>query len=112
MRRARASALSKIAAADRPGSRNYIGIEDPAIDALIDHVIFAEDRAGLVAATRALDRVLLWNHFVIPNFHIASYRIAYWDRFGRPAVKPKYSVGFPDTWWIDAERQAKLAGRR
>jgi microcin C transport system substrate-binding protein len=89
------------AAADRPGSRNLIGIKDPVIDMLIDKVIFASDRKALVAACRALDRVLLWNHFVIPNWHINSYRIAYWNRFGRPAVKPKYELGFPATWWID-----------
>ncbi len=96
------------AAADRPGSRNYIGIKDAAIDKLIDHIIFANSRAELVAATRALDRVLLWNHFVIPNWHINSYRIAYWDRFSRPRVQAKYSLGFPDTWWLDAARDKAL----
>ncbi len=99
------------AAADRPGSRNYIGIKDLAIDKLVDHIIFAESRAELIATTRALDRVLLWNHFVIPNWHINSYRIAYWNRFSRPAVQAKYSMGFPDTWWLDkAKDEALKAG--
>jgi len=96
------------AAADRPGSRNYIGIKDAAIDKLIDHIIFANSRAELVAATRALDRVLLWNHFVIPNWHINSYRIAYWNRFSRPKVQAKYSLGFLDTWWLDAAKDEAL----
>ncbi len=97
-------------AADRPGSRNYIGIKDPAIDKLIDHVIFAKSRAGLVAASRALDRVLLWNHFVIPNWHINKYRIAYWNRFGHPPAPPKYGLGFPDTWWLDGAKDKALRG--
>jgi microcin C transport system substrate-binding protein len=96
------------AAAGRPGSRNYIGIKDPAIDKLINHIIFAGSRAELVAASRALDRVLLWNHFVIPNWHINSYRIAYWNRFSRPPVKPKYALGFTDTWWIDPAKEKAL----
>ncbi|MFP6726889.1 MAG: extracellular solute-binding protein, partial [Alphaproteobacteria bacterium] len=104
------------AAADRPGSRNYIGIKDPAIDKLIDHIIFASSRGELVAASRALDRVLLWNHFVIPNWHINSYRIAYWNRFSRPAIKPKYGLGFRDTWWVDEAKdktlQAAAKGRK
>ena len=104
------------AAADRPGSRNYIGIKDPAIDKLIDHIIFASSRGELVAASRALDRVLLWNHFVIPNWHINSYRIAYWNRFSRPAIKPKYGLGFSDTWWVDEAKdktlQAAAKGRK
>ena len=104
------------AAADRPGSRNYIGIKDPAIDKLIDQIIFASSRGELVAATRALDRVLLWNHFVIPNWHINSYRIAYWNRFSRPAIKPKYGLGFSDTWWVDEAKdktlQAAAKGRK
>jgi len=98
------------AAASRPGSRNYIGIKDPAIDKLIDHIIFAKSRAGLVAASRALDRVLLWNHFVIPNWHINKYRIAYWNLFGHPPVPPKYGLGFPDTWWLVGARDKALQG--
>ena len=95
-------------AADRPGSRNYIGLKDLAIDKLIDHIIFAGSRRELVTATRALDRVLLWNHFVIPNWHINKYRIAYWNRFSQPEIKPKYGLGFSDTWWIDASKDKTL----
>ncbi len=97
-------------AATRPGSRNFVGIKDPAIDKLIDHIIFAGSRAELVAASRALDRVLLWNHFVIPNWHINKYRIAYWNRFGRPAIQPKYGLGFPHTWWLDTAKDQALRG--
>jgi microcin C transport system substrate-binding protein len=89
--------------ADTPGSRNVAGIHDPAVDRLIELIIAAPDRPSLVARTRALDRVLLWGHYVIPHFHINAFRLAYWNRFGRPAVAPKYEVGF-DTWWIDPSR--------
>ena len=68
-----------------PGSRNLAGIKDPVVDKLIDLVIAAPDRQGLVARTRALDRVLLWGHYVIPHWHINIFRVAYWDKFGRPA---------------------------
>lgn len=98
-------------AADREGSENIVGIEDPAIDALIDKIIYAGSREELVAATRALDRVLLWNFFVIPNWYSDSFRIAYWDRFGRPEIAPKYGLGFPDTWWIDKGRDDALVRR-
>ena len=98
-------------AADRQGSRNIIGIKDPAIDKLIDHVIFAPDRAELVAATRALDRVLLWHHNVIPQFFNNTFRLAYWDRFGRPQVHPGYSVALTEAWWIDPEKDAALKAR-
>ena len=92
------------AAADQEGSRNVIGIENPAVDRLIEAIIQAENREELVAASRALDRVLLWNWYVIPNWHNRTYRVAYWDRFGQPETKPKYGLGFPDTWWIDPAR--------
>jgi len=85
--------------ADTPGSRNLAGVRDPVVDRLIEQLIAAPDRAALVARTRALDRVLLWGHYVVPHWHITAYRVAYWDRFARPAVSPKYSLGF-DTWWI------------
>ncbi len=98
-------------AADRPGSRNTIGIRSDAIDTLIDLVIAAPDRESLTARTRALDRVLLWGHYVIPHWHIQSFRVAYWDRFGRPAITPKYNLGF-DTWWIDSGKNVALVERR
>ena len=82
--------------ADMPGSRNIIGIKNPAVDALIDRVIFAKDRDDLVAATKALDRVLLWNFYVVPQWNYPKVRTARWDRFGRPSELPKYGLsGFP-----------------
>jgi microcin C transport system substrate-binding protein len=86
-------------AAQTPGSRNLAGISDPVVDALIAGLIAAPDRAALVARTRALDRVLLWRHYVIPHWHITAFRVAYWNRFGRPAVSPPYALAF-DTWWL------------
>jgi microcin C transport system substrate-binding protein len=95
-------------AADAPGSRNYVGIKNPAVDALIERVIFAKSRGELVAATRALDRVLLWNHYVVPQFTDDKVSAARWDRFGRPRSLPEYGgAAFPTVWWWDAERTAK-----
>jgi len=97
--------------AKREGSRNIIGIQDPVIDQLAELVISAPDREALIARTRALDRVLLWNHFVIPHWHIRSFRVAYWDKFNRPKVPPKYSLGF-NYWWVDAKKTARVNARR
>ena len=99
-------------AADQPGSRNWIGIKNPAVDAMIDRVIYAKDRAELVAATHALDRVLLWNFYVVPQWTYGKQRTARWDRFGRPQTMPKYgAAAFPTVWWWDAEKAAKLPQR-
>jgi microcin C transport system substrate-binding protein len=84
---------------DQEGSANYVGISDPAIDKLIDKVIFAKTREDLITATKALDRVLLASDYVVPTYTLRAERIAYWDRFGRPDELPTYSVGFPDVWW-------------
>ncbi len=95
-------------AADQPGSRNLAGIKNPAVDALIDRVIFTKDRDDLVAATKALDRVLLWNFYVVPQWTYGKVRTARWDRYGRPAEMPKYGLSaFPTIWWWDAEKAAK-----
>jgi microcin C transport system substrate-binding protein len=101
------------ASADDAGSRNYAGIKNPAVDALIERVIFAKNRAELVAATRALDRVLLWNNYVVPQWTYTKDRTARWDRFGRPTELPKYGVraNFPTIWWWDAEKAAKSRAR-
>jgi microcin C transport system substrate-binding protein len=93
------------------GSQNVAGICDPAIDELVELVVNAPDRQELVARTRALDRVLLWNHFVIPHWHIQSFRIAFWDKFGRPERNPRYNLGL-DSWWIDPQRERALADAR
>ena len=100
------------ASADVRGSGNLAGIGEPVIDELVDLVIQAPDRETLVAATRALDRVLLWGHYVIPQWHIRSFRLVYWNRFGRPGIRPKYGLGFPATWWIDQEKAARLEASR
>ena len=98
-------------AADTHGSRNYVGIRNPAVDALIERVIFAKSRGELVAATRALDRVLLWNHYVVPQFAHDKVWAARWNRFGRPDPLPNYGgAAFPAVWWWDAERAAKTGG--
>ena len=97
-------------AASREGSRNLIGIKDPAIDKLVDKVIFAKDRQELVAATNALDRVLLWNDFVVPQWYAPKVRIAYWNRYGQPATLPGLTPGFTQVWWFDKELAAKLPG--
>ena len=95
--------------ADREGSQNYAGIRNPAIDALIDKVIYATDREDLVAATRALDRALLWNEYVVPAWTLNYSRTARWNRFARPAQLPAYSFAFPDIWWFDPDLAAKAA---
>jgi microcin C transport system substrate-binding protein len=99
-------------AADQAGSRNTIGIKNPAIDALIEKVIYAKDRADLVAATHALDRVLLWNFYVVPQFTYSFSRYARWDRFSHAEPLPKYGrSGLPTLWWYDAEKAAKIGKR-
>ncbi|WPZ35116.1 extracellular solute-binding protein [Thalassobaculum sp. OXR-137] len=94
--------------ADQPGSRNIMGIKNPAIDALIRHVVAADSREDLEVATRALDRALLWNHYVIPQFHSDNFRLIYWNKFEHPDVAPKYGLGFPGTWWIDPDKAAAV----
>jgi len=99
-------------AAEMAGSRNIIGIRNPAIDKLIERVIYTKDRDDLVAATRALDRVLLWNHYVVPQWNYPKVRTARWDRFGRPSELPKYGLsGFPSLWWFDPDRAARIGKR-
>ena len=96
------------AAADKNGSRNLIGIKNPAIDKLIDMIIFAKSREELVAVTHALDRVLLWHHYLVPQWFSPNARIAYWDRFGRPETLPSQTPGFTQVWWLDRARAEKL----
>jgi microcin C transport system substrate-binding protein len=100
-------------AADQVGSRNTIGIKNPAIDKLIDRVIFAKSREELVAAARALDRVLLWNNYLVPHWTYPFERTARWDRFGHPDELPKYGASaFPTVWWWDVAKAAKTGGHQ
>jgi microcin C transport system substrate-binding protein len=98
-------------AADLPSSRNYAGLKDPVIDALIEKLIAAPDREALVTRTRALDRVLRSHYFIVPNWYLAADRILYWDKFGRPDVIPDNGVVFEAWWWV-AEKAAALAAVR
>ncbi len=98
-------------AADTNGSRNIIGIKNYAVDGLIESLINASDRNQLITITKALDRVLLWNYYVIPQWHISSYRVLYWNFFNQPAVKPKYSLGF-ETWWINQKKFDQIQSNR
>ncbi|SFQ36915.1 microcin C transport system substrate-binding protein [Geopseudomonas sagittaria] len=94
--------------ADNPGSRNLIGLKDPVIDALVEGLIKADSRQSLIAHTRALDRVLLWGHYVIPNWHIKTWRVARWDRFEHPPVAPLYDIGLY-TWWAKPDAGAPVS---
>ncbi|WP_035459181.1 extracellular solute-binding protein [Microvirga flocculans] len=100
-------------AAAREGSRNLSGIADPAVDALIDNVIFAKDREELVAATKALDRVLLAHDYVVPQWTYRKQRTARWDRYSHPVTMPRYgAASFPTIWWYDAAKAAKTGAPR
>ncbi|MCX5516636.1 hypothetical protein C3941_22240 [Kaistia algarum] len=94
--------------ADQKGSRNYAGIKNPAIDKLIDRVLYAKDREELVAATHALDRVLLWNWYVVPQWYSDEIHVAYWNKFGIPEKQPDYSGIDTDSWWIDPAEEKAL----
>jgi microcin C transport system substrate-binding protein len=96
--------------ADREGSRNYGAIKNPAVDAIIRKIVQASDRAELEAATAALDRVLLWNHYLVPGWTLRASRVARWDRFGHPEPLPEYSIGFPRIWWWNADKAAQAGG--
>ena len=99
------------AAADLPGSRNLTGARDPVVDELVELVISAPGRKALIDRSRALDRVLLWSHYVIPNWHLNAFRIASWDLFGRPETRPAYGLGFY-SWWIDEAKAERVRAWR
>jgi microcin C transport system substrate-binding protein len=100
-------------AADVAGSENVIGIKNPAVDAMIEKIIAAKSEAELVAAAHALDRILLWNHYVVPQWSYGKVRTARWNRFSRPQTMPKYGMAaFPMLWWWDAEKAAKTGARQ
>jgi microcin C transport system substrate-binding protein len=95
-------------AADQSGSENIGGIKNPAVDAMIDQVIYAKNRPDLEAAVKALDRILLWNFYVVPQWSYSYSRVARWDRFSHPDPLPHFGVSaFPTVWWWDAEKAAK-----
>jgi microcin C transport system substrate-binding protein len=94
--------------ADVAGSRNIIGIKNPVVDEFIGHITNAQTRDELVTAVKALDRVLLWHHYVIPHWHIRHFRIAHWDKFGRPDNPAPYGLNLIDTWWVDGDKAASV----
>lgn len=98
---------------NRPGTRNYMGINDPVVDALIEKIVAAPDRPARVAATRALDRVLLWNFYSIPHYYAPGIPIVYWDKFGRPERDPTWLriIWHMSNWWVDADKEASLQRR-
>jgi len=95
-------------AADIRGSRNIIGIKDPAVDALIEKVVAAKTREDMTIAAQALDRVLRAGHYWVPHWYKGSNTVAYWDKFSRPETKPKYDRGILDTWWFNQAEAAKV----
>ncbi|MDX2154923.1 MAG: extracellular solute-binding protein [Hyphomicrobiaceae bacterium] len=102
-------------AARQEGSRNIMGLESPVIDAIIERLIYADDRQSLVAATRALDRVLLWGHYLVPQFHSPVDRVAYWTKFARPERLPRHAApsdAFIRLWWYDDAAAVRLAAER
>jgi microcin C transport system substrate-binding protein len=99
------------AAADEDGGQNYMGVKSKAVDTLVDDVINAKDRASLVTATHALDRVLSWGHYVIPNWYLAYFRVASWDKFARPTTSPPYALAL-DTWWVVPQRAQEVEAKK
>ena len=99
------------AAADVKGGRNIVGIKDPVVDALVDLVIAAPDRDQLIYRTRALDRVLQWGHYVVPNWHSDRFRVIYWNKLSHPQKTPPYGLAL-DSWWIDPAKAAALQGKQ
>lgn len=102
------------AAAAVVGSFNYSGIKDPAVDALVERIISAGSRAELNSATRALDRVLMWGYYTVPHWYSGTFKVAYWDKFGRPPAQPKYATAATlfETWWVDPARERRLPERQ
>ncbi len=96
--------------ADTGGSRNLAGVCDPVVDELVDRIIDAPDRNALINRTRALDRVLQWGFYAIPNWYIDRFRVVYWDRFGRPPENPPYGLA-TDTWWVDPDKARRVDNR-
>lgn len=85
--------------ADMEGSRNYIGIKDPVIDELVKQIVSADTREELVAYSSAMDRILQWGYYMVPNWYMPAWRLAYWDKFGKPDTVPAYNLDIADVWW-------------
>ena len=100
------------ATADQVGSNNAAGIKDPVVESLIAEVAAAESRDRLITAARALDRVLLWGHYMIPQWYKGAHHLIYWNKFGRPALKPRYARGVIDTWWVNRQKDDTLRAYR
>jgi len=96
--------------ADQQGSPNYMGVKNPVLDEIIDKLISAKSRKELVTYTKVLDRILLFNYYLIPQFHIGHYRVAYWNKISRPSISPKYDLGF-DFWWFDPKKAQNLPNK-
>ena len=95
--------------AQMPLGSNHAGIQHDAVDAMVIRVLNARSREELTAAQRALDRILLWNFYLIPLISIEGPRVVYWDKFGRPPYDAEFRTGFPDTWWYDETRAARIS---
>lgn len=98
--------------AEKPGSWNHLGLKDPGVDKLVDKIVYAKDREELVAATKALDRILLWHHLVVPQFYSVLDRTARWDRFSHPDNLPEFSHNFPTLWWYDEAKAEKTGAAK
>ena len=98
-------------AADEPGGRNLLGVKNPVIDQLVEQLVRSPDRASLLASTHALDRVLQYGYYVVPNYHIAATRIAYWKKIRRPEVSPKYGLDL-QAWWVDQATEREIETRK
>ncbi|HEX3860325.1 MAG TPA: extracellular solute-binding protein [Stellaceae bacterium] len=98
-------------AADEQGSRNELGIKSPVVDELVEELIKSPDRASLVTHTHALDRVLQYGYYTIPQFHLGAFWVAYWDKYRRPGVSPKYGLGL-DTWWVDPQAEQNIQAKQ
>ena len=84
-------------------------IKNPVIDALVEKVIAARTRPALVTAVRALDRVVMWNRYLVTQWYKGEHNIAYWNKFDRPKIKPRFDLGMLDTWWFNPQKAAMIA---
>jgi microcin C transport system substrate-binding protein len=98
--------------ANTPDSQNLMGVRDPVADELVEKLIAAPDRKTLIAYTRALDRVLLWGFYIIPQWYDGNQRLVSWDKFSRPETPPKYGSAVNDTWWFDQAKADALEKRK